>query len=175
MLRFANGVALSFKAQWTAAIAEAETAIAYDRNNAGAHQLAGHLKQWLGRTEDGIAGIETALRLSPHDGGVPLWQSYLCRGYSLLGRWEQAIERCEKAIAASTPAKPWVLVQLAGAYAWAGHDKEAKEAVTRLHDLDPNFTVQTYLTNANFYDEPTYKAQAARLAEGMSKAGLPEE
>jgi hypothetical protein len=68
-----------------------------------------------------------------------------------------------------------VLAQLAGAHAWAGHDKEAKEAVVRLHDVDPNFTVQTYLTNADYYDDPTYKAQAARLAEGMRKAGVLEE
>jgi tetratricopeptide (TPR) repeat protein len=157
------------------ALAEVETAIADDPDNAKAHADAGYYKMYLGRSEDGIAGLETALRLSPHDGGVPLWQSYLCRGYNLLGRWEQAAEWCEKAIAADTPAKPWVLVQLAGAYAWAGHDKEAKEAVARLHEVDPNFTVQTYLTNADFYDDPTYKAQAARLAEGMRKAGVPEE
>ena len=29
--------------------------------------------------------------------------------------------------------------------------------------------------NADFYDDPTFKAQAARLAEGMREAGVPEE
>jgi hypothetical protein len=50
-----------------------------------------------------------------------------------------------------------------------------KDAVARLHDLDPRFTVHTYLTNAETKDNPTYRAQATRAAEGMRKAGMPEE
>ncbi|MBV9286837.1 MAG: tetratricopeptide repeat protein, partial [Hyphomicrobiales bacterium] len=175
MAHLARADSLNNARQPKSALAEVEAVIADDPDNAKAHADAGYYKMYLGRSEDGIAGIETALRLSPHDGGVPLWQSYLCRGYNLLGRWEQAIEWCEKAIAAGAPRKPWVLVQLVGAYGGAGRDKEAKEAVGRLHDLDPNFTVQTYLTNADFYGDPTFRMQAARLAEGMRKAGLPEE
>jgi hypothetical protein len=33
---------------------------------------------FLGHTEDGFAGLETALRLSPRDPNVPLWQFYMC-------------------------------------------------------------------------------------------------
>jgi hypothetical protein len=93
----------------------------------------------------------------------------------MLAHWEPGIEWCEKAITADTPEKSWVLGALAGAYGWAGDDKEAKEAVARLRDVDPNFTVQTYLTYADFYDDPAFKAQMARIAEGMRKAGVQEE
>ena len=68
-----------------------------------------------------------------------------------------------------------MLGQLAAAYAWLGHDKEAREAIERLHDLDPHFTALTYQTNAETRDNPTYQAQATRAAEGMRKAGVPEE
>ncbi len=35
-------------------------------------------------------------------------------------------------------------VDLAAANAWAGHDKEAKEAVAQLQELYPDFTVQSW-------------------------------
>ena len=65
------------------------------------------------------------------------------------------------------------LVDLAAANAWAGHDKEAKEAVARLQKAYPGFTVQTWL-GIHFSDDPTFNAQYARIAEGFRKAGLPE-
>ncbi len=157
------------------ALKEAEAVIADDPNNAEARGLAGYVKMYLGRGEEGVADLETALRLSPNDKRVPAWLGRLCYLQTKLGNWEAGIERCEKAIAAGAPDKSWVLSQLAGAYAWLGRDKEAKDVVARLHDLDPHFTVQTYLTNAETRDNPTYRAQATRAAEGMRKAGVPEE
>ena len=49
------------------AIAEAETAIADDPNNARAIAMASFYRMYLGHAEDGVVGQETALRLSPHD------------------------------------------------------------------------------------------------------------
>ena len=158
------------------ALKEAEAVIADDpTTNAEARGLAGYVKMHLGRGEEGVADIETALRLSPNDKMAPTWLARLCYLQTKLANWEAGIEWCEKALAAGTPAKSWVLSQLAGAYAWTGRDKEAKEAVARLHDIDPHFTVQTYLTNAETRDNPTYRAQATRAAEGSCKAGVPEE
>jgi hypothetical protein len=63
---------------------------------------------------------------------------------------------------------------LAAAYAWAGHDKEAKQAVAELRKLDPSFTLQS-VAGTHPSDDPTYRAQSARIFEGLRKAGLPEE
>ena len=62
---------------------------------------------------------------------------------------------------------------LAVANAWDGHDKEAKDAVAELRKVDPAFTVQT---TAGWHpsDDPTFKAQQARIREGLRKAGVPE-
>ena len=55
------------KRQWRAAISQAEAALADDPNNADAHANRGFWNVFLGHSEDGFAGLETALRLSPRD------------------------------------------------------------------------------------------------------------
>jgi adenylate cyclase len=164
----------SFKHEMRSAIAEAERAIALDPNDADAHAEAGFWKQFLGRSEDGIAGVETALRLSPRDRDVPVWQNYMCSLHAKLAHWDEAIEWCEKSRAGWPDSWP-TYVNLAAADAWAGHDKEAKDAAAQLQKVYPGFTVQTYaeLASRNSND-PTYKAAVARTVEGLRKAGLPE-
>ncbi len=61
------------------------------------------------------------------------------------------------------------LVELAAANAWTGHDKEAKEAVAQLQKVYPGFTVQTW-AGIDWTDGPTFKAQYARIVEGLRKA-----
>jgi tetratricopeptide (TPR) repeat protein len=169
-----NAENLAWRNQFRAAIAEAETAINYDRNNSQAYMNAGQWKQYLGRTEDGLADLETALRLDPHSIGVAFRQWMLCRAHNLLGRWEQAITWCDKAVAANLP-DSGALVDLAAANAWAGRDKEAKDAVARLQKARPGFTLQKLDAADQWTDDPTFKAQWARIVEGVRKAGLPDE
>jgi TolB-like protein/class 3 adenylate cyclase len=160
------------KRQWGPAIAQAEAAIADDRNNAPAHADASFWKVFLGHSEDGFAGVETALRLSPRDPAAPLWQMYMCHLHTHLGQWEQAIDWCSKGIATGGPGV-YALVDLANANAWAGHDKEAKEAAAQLQKVYPGFTVQTW-AGMHWSDDPTFNAQYQRITEGLRNAGLPE-
>ena len=173
-LHDANASILSVERQWGPAVAELETAITYDRNNAHAHALVGYFKQFLGRSEEGLADLETAFRLSPHDGGVPNWQYFVCSLHAKLGNWEQAIEWCNKSIAGN-PALFDPLVILAVANAWAGHDREAKAIVARIQIARPGFSMQKLDPRDQWTDDPTFKIQWARLVEGLRKAGLPEE
>ena len=129
------------KRQSARAVAEAETAIADDSNNAHAHATAGFNKMYLGRTEDGFAGVEIALRLSPRDPYVPVWQSSLCILHGHLAQWEQTVEWCNKAHA-SDPANWIAVVYIAAANAWTGRDAEARTAVAELLKLKPGLTVQ---------------------------------
>jgi adenylate cyclase len=160
------------KRQWPQAIVEAQTAIADNPNNAEAHAYASFSMMFLGRSEDGFSGVETALRLSPRDPLVPWWQFDVCHLHSHLAQWEQAIEWCNKAHAGE-PGILYTLVDLAAANAWAGHDKEAKEAAAQLQKAYPGFTVQQW-AGMHWSDDPTFNAQYARIVEGLRKAGLPE-
>jgi tetratricopeptide (TPR) repeat protein len=162
------------KGQWAPAIAEAEAAIAEDPNNADAYAMTGYRKAFLGRSEDGFKDVETALRLSPRDRNVSVWQYFMCRLYANLAQWEQAIEWCSKSTAAN-PRFWQPFMGLAAANAWAGHDKEAKDAAAQLQKVYPGFTLKTY---AGFYaplsSNSIFAAQTQRIAEGLRKAGVPE-
>jgi TolB-like protein/class 3 adenylate cyclase len=170
-----KGLILGFvKHETRPAIAEAEKAIALDPNDADAHAESGFWKGALGHAEDGIAGVETALRLSPRDRDTPFWQFYMCALHNYLQQWEQGIEWCEKS-RAGMPDNFGTYVHLTAAHAWVGHDKEAKEAAAHLQTFHPGFTVQAYADLASHTsDNPTFKAAAARIVEGLRKAGVPE-
>jgi adenylate cyclase len=127
---------------------------------------------FLGHSEDAFAGIETALRLSPRDPDVPLWQFFICHAHSRLAQWEQAIEWCGKSIAGGNQSF-FPFVDLAAANAWAGHVKEAKEAAAQLQKVYPGFTVQNW-AGMHWSDDPTFNMQYQRISEGLRKAGVPE-
>ena len=160
------------KQQWRAAISQAEAALADDPNYADAHANLSFWNLFLGHSEEAFAGIETALRLSPRDPDVSLWQFFTCHLHTHLAQWEQAIEWCGKSIASGSQI-PYLFVDLAAANAWAGHDKEAKEAAAQLQKVYPGYTVQT-LAGVHWSDDPTFNAQYQRIVEGLRKAGLPE-
>src|SRR5574337_2211514 len=117
-----KGYIFSMRGQWTSALREAEQAIDDDRGNPMAYAYAGYWKMHLGRSAEGVADVETALRLSPRDPKAPAWQSYLCFLHAHLAQWDRAIEVCNKAVAAN-PSREGPLSDLAAAYAWAGRDR----------------------------------------------------
>jgi adenylate cyclase len=171
-VHYAKGDIFSFKGQWRAALTETEMAIANDRNNPRVYGNAGFYKMHLGRSADGIADVETALRLDPHSSDAPFWQANLCYLRAHLAQWEKAIEECEKALAAK-PDDRDSLAGLAAAYAWAGHDKEARETAAKLRARDPDL-MQTFQARMASHDDPTYRAEIARVMDGLRKAGYPD-
>jgi tetratricopeptide (TPR) repeat protein len=173
--RLARAQSLDDAGAWDLALKEVEAVIAEDPDNAKAHAAGGYYKMFLGRSEEGLADVETALRLSPSDDEAPVWLSRLCYLEFNLAHWERAIGKCKKAMAAETSQKSRTLANLAAAYAWAGRDGEAKETIERLRILDPHFTALTYQMIIDTQRNPTFRAQVARVLEGMRKAGLPEE
>ena len=168
---YAKSQVYSGKHQWGPAIAEAERAVADDRNNASALASLGQYKMFLGHAEDGFADVETALRLSPHDPNLTWWQYYICHFHSHLAHWEQAIEWCNKSVASGNQTQ-WPYADLAAAHGWLGHMKEAKEAAAQVLKYEPAFTIQRWIDH--WSDDPTFNAQLQRIAEGVRKAGLPE-
>src|SRR5271154_5667950 len=169
----AKAVSLSVKGQSDAAIAEAEAAIALDRNNPFAHALSGFYKMFIGRTAEGFSGVETALRLSPRDPGRFAWEWYICHLHAHLAQWDQAIEWCQKSNATQPMFRTYV--DLAAAFAWTGRDADARAAVAELLKQKPGYTGQQQWANRRKSDNPTYLREEQRIVEGLRKAGLPEQ
>jgi adenylate cyclase len=173
-VHYVKGYLYLAKQQWGPSITEFEAATALDPNNAKAYADASFDKVFLGRAEDGFAGVETALRLSPRDPELPWWQFYMCVFHAQLAQWEQAISWCSKS-ASGQPEVFHPLAILAAADAWAGHDKEAKDAAAQLEKVYPGFTVQTWAgIHHNWSDDPTFNSRFHLQLEGLRKAGLPE-
>jgi TolB-like protein/class 3 adenylate cyclase/Flp pilus assembly protein TadD len=165
--------AYSQKRQWKTAIAEAETAIALDRNDASSQANASFWKATFENNGDGFQGVETALRLSPHDPLAPVWQYFSCDLHARQSQWDLAIEWCNKSVAAD-PNNWYPLVDLTAAYAWAGRDKEAREAAAQLKKVNPDFAVRAW-AGIDWTDDPTFNADYQRIVGGLRKAGLPED
>jgi TolB-like protein len=170
----AKALALGGGRQWERAIAETGAAIEADRNLAPAHADHGFYQAFVGRSAQGLEGIETALRLSPRDPLRSTWEYWLCHLHSHLGQWRDAIDLCRKASADNQ--SDWLpYADLAAAYGWLGEADEAKAAAAQLLKLKPDMTVSGWLKlSALFSKNPTFTEEMQRFAEGLRKAGLPE-
>ena len=156
------------------AIAECETAVALDRNSAVANMALGLHKLHLDRAEETEAHVLEALRLSPRD--AHLFGMLAVAGYAkdYLGRYEEAVAWQRRSIDAN-PNFPTSHFHLAIALAHLGRLEEARAAARAGFALAPHFTIATYLAANKFSDSPAHLAWRERQADGLRKAGLPEE
>jgi adenylate cyclase len=83
-----------------------------------------------------------------------------------LGRFDEAIVAGKKA-QRQNPSFPVAYRCLAAAFAHLGRDPEAREAAARLLELDPAFTISSWIARGGY-------SNAKLLIEGLRKAGLPE-
>jgi tetratricopeptide (TPR) repeat protein len=128
---------LVVREQFPEAIAAYETAIALDRNYAGAYGfLVGTM--WFARhPERSPALIEQGIRLSPRDPQLPLWRLILGRAQSELGQTGAAIENLRKAVVAN-PSPAWMRISLVAVYAGSGRIAEAREAMAEALRMMPD-------------------------------------
>jgi tetratricopeptide (TPR) repeat protein len=172
MAHYTKGLLLRTQKQFEPAIGEFETAINNDRNLAAAYAQMGFTKILVGRSQEALAPVEMAIRLSPRDPLMNIWFYDLCHARTHLGHDDEAIEWCRKSIATSPF---WfAYIDLISAYGWKGRKEDARAAIAELNKLMPNYTV-TRWAHEGFSDNPVFLAQYQRIIEGLRKAGLPEE
>ena len=83
-----------------------------------------------------------------------------------LRRFDEAIVAGKKARSQSLTYPPTFRC-LASAFAHLGRDAEAREAAARVLEVDPDFTITTWIARGG-------QSNAKLLIEGLRKAGLPE-
>ena len=178
----ARGNVLRAQNQLDEAIAEFDTAIAFDRNLVGAYAQIGQCKFYLGAIEEYIPQVERAIRLSPRDPVLGVWYGRIGLVHLLQSRIDEAIIWLEKARNAD-PAVPYIRSRLASAYALNGETERAANELTearRLSGDDRHSSIAKLLktgeTGSGYWGVPKIRAlyEATYLA-GLRKAGMPEE
>jgi adenylate cyclase len=158
--------ALVFRGDLAGALNEAERALALAPNLSWAHAAKGAVLNFLGRPREGLAAIETALRLDPRNpwrAGQLLniaFANYSCRDY------EAAIEAARRATS-SYPDWPIPYRWLAAALGQLGRAEEAKAALEKAIAIAPA-SFDRHVRNGLPFFRPE---DHAHLLEGLRKAG----
>jgi adenylate cyclase len=145
-----------------------DRAVALNPNSSYAWHCRGQVYRIAGLPDEAIQSFERAVRMSPVD--PLLHRSFTGMGLALieLRRFDEAIVAGKKAQRQNPSFSPAYRC-LASAFAHLGRDAEAREAAARLIEVDPNFTVSSYLARGGHT-----QTNAKLWIEGLRKAGLPE-
>jgi tetratricopeptide (TPR) repeat protein len=166
------GVAQMFSNRAAQGISELRRALAIDRNLAAAHAYVGLAKNFIGRGEEAAAHIEDALRLSPRDTFVYLWQHIAGVQKVFLGKDEEALAQLRNSIEAN---RNFAIAHfyLAVALAELGRLDEARLEARAGLSIDPTFTIRRYRADAPS-DNPTFMSRRKQIYEIMRRIGVPE-
>jgi tetratricopeptide (TPR) repeat protein len=142
----------------------ADEGLAINPNYAPLYNARGFAEMDLGRYDQTKSDNLQAMRLSPRDPIMGLWQTSLADAEMGLGHFDAAIDLIHRAIDSGFRTS-YPYRELAAAYALAGKMDEAKTALAEALRFSPKLTVKS-VARTNPYPVPL---------EGLRKAGLPEE
>jgi adenylate cyclase len=165
-LSIAGWVTAVFIGDYETAIDFVERAVASNPNDPTTWNIRGWIYKYAGQYEEAILSFERAMRLGPLD---PMLHNNLSGiGTTLieLRRFDEAVAVCKKALRQNS--SDGVASRfLASALSHLGRDTEAREAAAQLLEVDPAFTITTYIARGG-------QKYSELLIEGLRKAGLPE-
>jgi adenylate cyclase len=143
-----------------------DQAVGLNPNSFEAWNCRGHVYRVAGLLEEAVRSFESAIRVSPVDSH--LQYSFAGIGYASveLRRFDEAIAAGKKALRLNRCHSGAYRV-LASAFAHLGRDDETREAVARLLEVDPAFTISSWIARGG-------QSNSKLLIEGLRKAGLPE-
>jgi adenylate cyclase len=144
----------------------ADRAVALNPNSYLAWNCRGWVYEIAGLPEEAVRSFERAIRMSPLD--PLLHRTFTGIGFALieLGRFDEAIVAGKKALR-QNPSYATAYRCLAAAFAHLGRNAEAREAVARMLEVDPAFTISARMGRVR-------RSHVKLLIEGLRKAGLPE-
>jgi adenylate cyclase len=148
-----------------AEIEMADRAVALNPNSFNAWICRGTVYRIAGRPEEAIRSYERAVRMSPVDPRLYMTFEGIGRALIELGRFDEAIVVGKKALRQNH----YVAIYrcLASAFAHLGRDAEAREALARVLEVEPGYTISASIARGGL-------SNAKLFIEGLRKAGLPE-
>jgi tetratricopeptide (TPR) repeat protein len=147
-----------------------ERAISLNPNLALAWCFSGFAASYLGDHALALERMEMAIQLSPSDPHLFFFRSATMMPHLARGEDEQAAEAGRKAVELN----PWFSSSFKGylsALGYLGLTAEAASVRGRLLKLEPGFTVRSAIERSPMM----VREDVDRYAEGLRRAGLPEE
>jgi adenylate cyclase len=144
----------------------ADRAVALNPNSFNGWHCRGWVYRNAGLWEEAIRSFERAFRRSPLDPRLQFTFTGMGMALVELGRFEEAIVAGRKA-QRHNPLFSSTYRCLASAFAHLGRDAEAREALARMAELDPAFTISAWIDRGG-------QSNSTRMIEGLRKAGVPE-
>jgi adenylate cyclase len=173
----ARGKVLQAQNRYEEAIIEYETALASNRNWVGALALIGRLKIYTGMTDEAIALVEQAIRLSPRDPYIGNFYFRIGEATLLQSRIDEAIGWFQRARSAN-PALSFVHLDLASAYGLKGETEHAAAELAEARRLrgEGSYSSIARLRGGGLGAAPKIRTLVeATFFAGLRKAGMPEE
>jgi TolB-like protein/Flp pilus assembly protein TadD len=161
------GRALTAKGDHLAAIAELRAAIDLNPSFALAHYGLGLALMFHGQAVEAVPEFETSRRLSPHDPYMWAFEAMGAGAHIVLGQFEDA-ERLGRSAIHRPGAGFWAYAALASALGGLGRIEEARPALDKLLELNPDFSPEWFET-VNVGADPSFTTP---YFEGLRKAGL---
>jgi adenylate cyclase len=169
--------ALQRQWRWEAALEASAKAQKLDPTRIGTMGQYADILIDMGRPEEALVVLDGAFSLQP-SAGFDGWLSLnRCRAKLALGRYQGAIEACEKAASGSDLYYRRLSVHmfLAAAYAMQGNDSRAQSEKAKLLAQWPGASIAQFKAS-RISDVPAYLGQTeAHLYAGLRKAGIPEQ
>lgn len=146
------------------ALAESERARALNPSDTFIAQAHGETLLWLGRGNEAVALLESALRLDPAGRRSPVRHT-IVGAYFAAQRYPEALAACERGLA-DYPDLPFLHTMRAAILAQMGRLDEARQSIAEVRRLQPNFPI------AEFGKQFADPAVRDRLQAALRKAGL---
>jgi adenylate cyclase len=154
-----------FRKDLDRAKSEAEIALSLNPNYAFAYNCLGSIHTYSGRPLEAIAVIEHAMRLDP--AWSKQYLHFLGTAYLLAGKYETAAALLKQRIIL-VPNTDFSRAILASALGHLGEVDEARRVWRELKEINPKYSFREHFSRQPFRHE-----DVERVAEGLTKAGLP--
>jgi tetratricopeptide (TPR) repeat protein len=165
----ALGHAHNLTGQWEKQLDACEAALRLDPSLSWAHYSRGAALVMRGRPDEGIAGLEKAMRLSPHDPRTRDFYVAMALAHFVAGRYEEAVDWGQRSLQQSPDHLP-SYTQLAASYAQLGRIEEARSALQKRLRVQPNLSLAS-MKRVLVGADPDF---VERYLDGLRKAGLKE-
>ncbi len=169
--------ALQRQWRWEAALDANAKAQKLDPTRFGTMAQRAHILIDMGRPEEALAAVDAAFPLQPPAGFAGWFSFNRCRAELALGRYDDAIDACEKAASGGDLFYRRLSVHmfLAAAYALQGNDGRTRSEKAKLLAQFPGASIAQF-KSAPISDVPAYLQQTeTHVYAGLRKAGIPEQ